>query len=138
MIIGIGTDICDIRRIDHLLQKFGTRFAEKVFTKSERACCEARSAKAACYAKRFAAKEAIAKALAGHETGALSWQDVEIVNAPSGKPEVRLYGGALDRVKAQVRARAKEPTEKETDWQVLLSLSDDAPYALAYAIVQVI
>ncbi len=133
MIIGIGTDICDMRRIERLVEKFGSRFTLKVFTKTERDCCEARSATAACYAKRFAAKEAIAKALAGEKTGALSWQDVEIVNAPSGRPDVRLHGEALARAQSRVR----NGTRGGKDWQLLLSLSDDAPYAIAYAILQV-
>ena len=127
MIVGIGTDLCDIRRIERLLEKFGDRFTHKTFTKAERACCEARGASAACYAKRFAAKEATAKALAGSDTGALFWHDVEVVNSPSGRPDIILHGEALKRARKRVG---------HSDWNLLLSLSDEPPYALAYVVFQ--
>ncbi len=134
MIIGIGTDICDIRRIDGLLEKFGERFARKVFTKGERATADNVSARANSYAKRFAAKEATAKALAGTTTGALSWQDVEVVNHPSGKPELILHGAALKR--AQERVEAQLNTGQS--WKLHLSLSDDFPYAQAFVIFEIL
>ncbi len=127
MIIGIGTDICDIRRIEKLIDKFGERFLAKIFTENERRFCNARSAHAECYAKRFAAKEAAAKALAGSDTGALDWHDVEIANAASGRPVIILHAGALTRAKQ--RARGKE-------WEIHLSLSDEPPYALAFVIFE--
>ena len=130
MIIGIGTDICDIRRIDALLEKFGERFAHKVFTKGERATADNISARASSYAKRFAAKEATAKALAGVSTGALSWQDVEVVNHPSGKPQLILHGAALKRADVQLKAGQS--------WKLHLSLSDDFPYAQAFVIFEIL
>jgi len=128
MIIGIGTDICDIRRIENLLEKFGDRFKEKTFTKHERAYSDSKSKPAERYAKRFAAKEAVAKALAGKNTGALSWHDVEVRNDPSGRPCIKLYGSALRRAKSRI--------EKGQDFNVHLSLTDDYPYAQAFAIFE--
>jgi len=122
MILGIGTDLCDIRRIETLLERHGERFKEKVFTQGERETCDARAASAACYAKRFAAKEAVAKALAGEETGALPWHSVEVVNDPSGRPKVILHGEAAARL--------------PQDAQLHLSLTDDPPYAQAFVIVE--
>ncbi|PHS37378.1 MAG: holo-ACP synthase [Robiginitomaculum sp.] len=130
MIIGIGTDICDIRRIDALIEKFSERFTHKVFSKGERATADRVSARASSYAKRFAAKEATAKALAGGSTGALSWQDVEVVNHPSGKPHIVLHGAALERVKTQVKTGQT--------WKLHLSLSDDYPFAQAFVIFEIL
>jgi len=130
MIIGIGTDICDIRRIDALIEKFGERFVRKVFTHGERATADGVSARASSYAKRFAAKEATAKALAGVSTGALSWQDVEVANHPSGKPQIILHGAALGRVEAQLKTGQT--------WKLHLSLSDDYPYAQAFVIFEIL
>ena len=128
MIIGIGTDLCDIRRIGNLLDKFGERFAEKIFTDAERRHVQKQSDHASSYAKRFAAKEAVAKALSGHKTGALTWHSVEVVNSPSGKPAIILRADALKRAKAHL--------QKDQDFRIHLSLSDDYPYALAYAIFE--
>ena len=130
MITGIGTDICDIRRIEALLDKFGERFPLKAFTKGERARSDASSTRASSYAKRFAAKEATAKALAGTDTGALSWHDVEVINHPSGKPEIILHGGALKRIETQIEAGQS--------WKIQLSLTDDYPYAQAFVIVEIV
>ncbi len=130
MIIGIGTDLCDIRRISALLDKFGEWFPLKVFTEGERARSDASSSRASSYAKRFAAKEATAKALAGSHSGALSWQDVEVINHSSGKPEIRLYGEALERVEAQL--------QQGQNWKIHLSLSDDYPYAQAFVIFEIL
>lgn len=128
MILGIGTDLCDIRRIESSIEKFGDRFLDKIFTPAERKYSETKSGPAGYYAKRFAAKEAVAKALARADTGALSWQDVEVVNDPSGRPRVKLYGGA--------KARLSETVPSGHSAQVHLSLSDDYPYAQAYVIVE--
>ena len=97
MIIGIGTDICDIRRIEQSIEKFGERFLNKTFTSVEQAYCEGRARPAMSYAKRFAAKEAVAKALAGEDTGSLSWTSVEVQNDPSGRPIVFLTKDAEKR-----------------------------------------
>lgn len=128
VIIGIGTDLCDIGRIDKVIDKFGDRFLNRIFTPHERNYCDAKSGRAAYYAKRFAAKEAAAKALAGVKTGALSWQDVEVINDPSGRPRLKLYGGALARLETHLPDRHKA--------NVHLSLSDDPPYALAFVIIE--
>jgi len=128
VIIGIGTDICDINRISQILEKFGERFKKKTFTEGERAYCESKAVPANAYAKRFAAKEAVAKALAGNQTGALSWTDVEVTNHPSGRPEVILHGSA----KARFEGRVPDGYQGV----VHLSLSDDPPYAQAFAIVE--
>ncbi len=130
MIVGIGTDICDIRRIEALVEKFGERFTRKVFTKGERATAAKISGSGSSYAKRFAAKEATAKALADATTGALSWQDVEVVNHPSGKPGIVLHGAALKRAQAQLKGGQS--------WKLHLSLSDDYPYAQAFVIFEIL
>lgn len=130
MIAGIGTDLCDIRRIQALLDKFPDRFADKVFTKHEQEYAKAQSNPAASYAKRFAAKEATAKALAGQKTGALSWQDVEVKNHPSGKPEIILHGKAIKRVQTAL--------DTTIDYKIHLSLSDDYPYAQAFVILEIL
>lgn len=128
MIIGIGTDICDIRRIEKLLEKFGDRFKEKTFTEGERVYAETQANPAATYAKRFAAKEAVAKALAGSDTGSLSWQDVEVVNSKSGRPKIKLHRGAKKRAKSRLKSGQK--------FKIHLSLSDDIPYAQAFAVFE--
>ena len=124
MIIGIGTDLCDIRRIEKLLEKYGDRFRDKTFSKGEREYAARKAGEGATLAKRFAAKEATAKALAGTNTGALSWQDVEVINHPSGKPGIVLHGGALKRL------------GKSQDYKIHLSLTDDYPYAQAFVIIE--
>ncbi|MGB0908237.1 MAG: holo-ACP synthase [Maricaulaceae bacterium] len=128
MIIGIGTDFCDIRRIEESIEKFGDRFLDKIFTKLERDYCDPKSGKASYYAKRFAAKEAVAKAIAGEDTGALSWQDVEVENDPSGRPRIHLYRGALERVQSLLPAN--------TEHNIHLSLTDDYPFAQAFAVCE--
>lgn len=128
MIIGIGTDICDIRRIGTSIEKFGKRFLDKTFTAAEQAYCESKARPAMSYAKRFAAKEAVAKALAGPETGALSWTSVEVKNDPSGRPFVVLTKDA--------KARLKSLCPKGHVSNIHLSLSDDYPYATAFAIAE--
>lgn len=128
MILGIGTDICDISRIEKSIEKFGQRFIDKTFTPDEQSYCDSKSGKASYYAKRFAAKEAVAKALATSSSGALSWLDVEVKNDPSGRPQAILHRGALDRLNAK--------TPGGFTAYVHLSLSDDYPYAVAYAMIE--
>ena len=128
MILGIGTDICDIRRIRALYDKHPERFAAKAFTLGERASCGDRPDPVPCLAKRFAAKEAVAKALATEDSGSLSWQDVEVFNQPSGRPDIRLHGGAADRLAAL--------TPEGCSAHVRLSLSDERDYAVAFAVVE--
>ena len=128
MIIGIGTDICDIRRIEQSIEKFGERFLNKTFTEQEQAYCNCKARPAMSYAKRFAAKEAVAKALAGDETGHLTWTSVEVQNDPSGRPVVVLTKDA----KARSGLRCPEGHRLN----IHLSLSDDYPYATAFAIAE--
>ena len=129
MIIGIGTDICDIRRIEKILERHGERFLKKTFTEKEQSYCEAQARPAMSYAKRFAAKEAVAKALSGHDTGSLSWTSVEVQNDPSGRPVVFLRADAQDR--------ADSLCPNSNSLNIHLSLSDDYPYATAFAIAEV-
>ena len=128
MILGIGTDICDIRRIEQSLEKHGQRFKDKIFTKAEQEYCESKARPAMSYAKRFAAKEAVAKGLATETSGALSWTDVEVVNQPSGRPDTVLRGSAEKRL--------EDITPKGKRGIVHLSLSDDYPYATAFVVVE--
>ncbi len=128
MILGIGTDICSIPRIEETLNKFEGRFITKTFTKHEQEYCESKSGKAAYYAKRFAAKEAVAKALAGDYTGSLSWLDVEVENAPSGRPKVNLYRGAKERLDSLLPIGHIG--------RIHLSLSDDEPFAVASVVIE--
>ena len=129
MIIGIGTDICDIRRIENSIEKYGERFIRRIYTAHEIAYCEGKSGRASYYAKRFAAKEAAAKALAGPNTGSLSWHDVEVQNEVSGKPVLKLSGEALARKKAREATGAAA--------SIHLSMSDDYPYAQAFVVFEV-
>lgn len=128
MIVGIGTDICDIRRIEQSIEKFGERFLNKTFTKAEQTYCESKARPAMSYAKRFAAKEAVAKALAGAETGHLSWTSVEIQNDLSGRPIAVLTKDA--------KARSELRCPGGHEFNIHVSLSDDYPYATAFAIAE--
>ena len=128
MILGIGSDLCDIRRIERSLQRFGTRFTHRIFTAGERARSERRAASAASYARRFAAKEACAKALGTGLRAGVFWRDMEVVNLASGRPTLRLSGGALERLKAMV------PPGHEA--VVHVSLTDDPPLAQAFVVIE--
>lgn len=103
MIVGIGNDIVDIRRIERALDRFGRRFEERVFTEVEQAKSNRRAERAASYAKRFAAKEACAKALGtGVPRQGVHWRDMGVVNLPSGQPTLELTGGAAERLRAMM------------------------------------
>jgi len=128
VIIGIGTDICDIRRIEQIIERHGKRFLNRTFSKTEQAYCETKARPAMSYAKRFAAKEAVAKALGGANTGSLSWKSVEVKNDPSGRPV------AVLKDDAEVRANLLCPENHSLN--IHLSLSDDYPYATAFAIAE--
>lgn len=128
MIIGVGSDLTDIRRIQNSLDRFGDRFARRCFTEVERARSERKPDRAASYAKRFAAKEACAKALGTGMRGAVYWRDLGVVNLPSGQPTLRLTGGAADRLAALV------PPGQEA--RIHLSLTDDHPYAQAFVVIE--
>jgi holo-[acyl-carrier protein] synthase len=128
MIIGVGADLCDIRRIEATLDRFGERFLARCFTEVERTRSERRSARAASYAKRFAAKEACAKALGTGLRHGVFWRDMGVVNLPSGKPTMRLTGGAAARLAAIT------PPGREAF--IHLTISDEHPLALALAVIE--
>ena len=100
MIIGIGNDIIDIRRIEKTIERFGDKFIQRIFTEVEQKKSDRRANRAASYAKRYAAKEACSKALGTGFRAGVYWRDMGVVNLPSGKPTMALTGGALERLKA--------------------------------------
>ena len=100
MIIGIGNDIIDIRRIEKTIARFGDKFIQRIYTPIEQKKSDARANRAASYAKRYAAKEACSKALGTGFRAGIFWKDMGVVNLPSGKPTMALTGGALERLKA--------------------------------------
>lgn len=128
MIIGIGSDITDIRRIEKSLARFGDRFVHRVFTETERARAQRRAGPANTYAKRFAAKEACAKALGTGMRRGVFWRDMGVVNARSGQPTIALTGGAA--------ARLAEITPAGHTSIIHLTLSDEPPYAQAFVIIE--
>ncbi len=136
MIVGTGFDTVDIRRIEVSLKRFGARFEQRVFTQGEIAKAHRRveggkhSPRAATFAKRFAAKEACAKALGTGISFGVSWKEIEVVNAPSGKPNIVLHGRAAD-LSALLCPAGYRP-------QIHVSLSDDYPYAYAQVIIEAV
>ena len=130
MIIGIGSDLTDIRRIAHSLDRFGGRFQARVFTELEQARSERKPDRAASYAKRFAAKEACAKALGTGLRRGVFWRDMGVVNAPSGQPTLALTGGAAARLAAMVPGGHRGV--------IHLSLTDDHPYAQAFVVIEAV
>lgn len=128
MIIGIGADLTDIRRIQNSLDRFGERFTNRCFTDLERARSERKPDKAASYAKRFSAKEACAKALGTGMRGSVYWRDMGVVNLPSGQPTLKLTGGAAERLAVLL------PEGLEA--RIHLSLTDDHPYAQAFVVIE--
>jgi holo-[acyl-carrier protein] synthase len=130
MILGIGSDIIDIRRIEKTLERFGSRFTERLFTETERRKSEARAGRAASYAKRFAAKEACSKALGTGFRAGVFWRDLGVVNLPSGKPTLVLTGNAAKRLAAITPPGMRA--------QIDLSLTDDHPQAQAIVIISAV
>ena len=128
MILGLGSDLSDIRRIQNSLERFGDRFKERVFTELERTRSERKADAAASYAKRFAAKEACAKALGTGMRRGVFWRDMGVVNMRSGQPTMQLTGGALTRL--------QEMTPSGMKAVIHLSLTDDHPYAQAFVIIE--
>ena len=128
MIIGIGSDLCDIRRIEETLDKFGDRFVARCFTEVERRRSERRIGRAASYAKRFAAKEACAKALGTGLRNGVFWRDMGVVNLPSGAPTMRLTGGAAERLAAIT------PAGRQTT--IHLTITDEYPLAQAFVVIE--
>ena len=130
MIIGIGNDIVDIRRIEQTLGRYGERFLDRIFTDVERRKSDRRAARAASYAKRFAAKEACSKALGTGFRRGVFWKDMGVVNEPSGRPTMVLTGGArhqLDRLTPAGHAA-----------RIHLTITDDFPYAQAIVMIEAV
>ncbi len=127
MIVGLGNDIIDIRRIEKTLERFGDRFVERVFTEIERAKSDRRAMRAASYAKRYAAKEACSKALGTGFRNGVFWRDIGVVNEPSGRPTLELTGGARERLLHLV-GPGREPV-------IHLTITDEPPYAQAIVII---
>src|ERR1700741_688905 len=130
MIIGIGSDIADVRRIAKVIERHGERFLDRVFTPTERARADRRKNRIETYAKRFAAKEACAKALGTGMRGGVWWRDMGVVNLPSGRPTMSLTGGALARLEAMT------PAGHEA--RIDLTLSDEGPMAQALVIISAV
>jgi holo-[acyl-carrier protein] synthase len=129
MILGIGQDTCDIRRIEQTLERFGDRFALRVFTDVERALADRRKEKAATYAKRFAAKEACAKALGtGVPRRGVHWRHMGVINLPTGRPTFDLTGGAAERL-VKLTPQGMKPV-------IHLTITDEYPYASAMVIIE--
>jgi holo-[acyl-carrier protein] synthase len=127
MIIGIGNDITDIRRIEKVIERHGERFLSRIFTDVERARAERRAKSIETYAKRFAAKEACSKALGTGMRGGVWWRDMGVVNLPSGRPTMKLTGGAAARLAKLL------PPGYEADIHV--SITDEYPLAQAFVII---
>ena len=130
MILGLGLDTLDIRRIEKTLERFGTRFTQRIFTETERNKADKRAQRAATYAKRFAAKEACSKALGTGFRRGVFWRDLQVINLPSGKPTVHLTGGAAVRLAEMV----PEGMVAKVD----LTMTDDPPLAQAIVIISAI
>ena len=130
MIIGLGSDIIDIRRVASTLERFGDRFTHRCFTELERRKSDRRLNRAESYARRYAAKEACAKALGTGFRKGVYWRDLGVANLPSGKPTMVLTGGAA--------ARLKELVPDGMDAQIEVSLTDEPPLAQAIVIITVV
>lgn len=127
MIVGIGSDLIDIRRIEKTLERFGERFTHRCFTELERAKSDRRQNRAASYAKRFAAKEACSKALGSGISMGVAWRDLGVVNLPSGKPTMELTGWAAERL--------RKLTPDGFVPRIDLTITDDYPLAQAFVVV---
>ena len=130
MIVGIGSDLIDIRRIEKTLERYGERFIARIFTSTERQKSDRRRQRAASYAKRFAAKEACAKALGTGMNAGVFWRDMGVVNLRSGKPTMLLTGGASARLAALIPA-GHSPA-------IHLTITDEWPLAQAFVIIEAV
>lgn len=127
MIIGLGNDVIDIRRIEKTIARFGDRFLDRIFTETERRKSDRRQQRAASYAKRFAAKEACSKALGTGLRKGVFWRDMGVVNLPSGRPTIRLTGGAARQL--------EKITPPGYEARIDLTITDDFPTAQAIVII---
>jgi len=130
MIIGIGSDLCDVRRIERVIDRHGERFLARIFTATERARAERRANRFETYAKRFAAKEACAKALGTGLRAGVFWRDMGVVNLPSGRPTMKLTGGALKRLQAITPAGYEA--------RIDVSVTDEGPMAQALVVISAV
>jgi holo-[acyl-carrier protein] synthase len=130
MIIGLGSDITDIRRIEKVIGRHGERFLERIFTDTERARAERKAKRIETYAKRFAAKEACAKALGTGMRAGVWWRDMGVVNLPSGRPTMKLTGGALQRLESM--------TPEGFEARIDLTISDEWPLAQAMVLISLL
>jgi len=130
MILGLGSDITDVRRVAKVVERHGDRFLGRVFTDTERARADRRKNRVETYAKRFAAKEACAKALGTGIRSGVWWRDMGVVNMPSGRPTMKLTGGALKRLQAI--------TPSGYEAQIDLTISDEGPMAVAFVIISAV
>jgi holo-[acyl-carrier protein] synthase len=130
MIIGIGSDLIDVRRIERTIERHGARFLERIFTRTERAKADGRARRAETYARRFAAKEACAKALGTGLRAGVFWRDMGVINLPSGRPTLALTGGALARLKAITPANCEA--------RIDVTLTDEGPMAQAVVVISAI
>jgi holo-[acyl-carrier protein] synthase len=130
MILGLGSDISDVRRVAKVIERHGDRFLSRVFTETERARADRRKKRVETYAKRFAAKEACAKALGTGIRSGVWWRDMGVVNMPSGRPSMKLTGGALKRLQAI--------TPSGYEAQIDLTISDEGPMAVAFVIISAV
>ena len=130
MILGLGSDITDARRIAKVLERHGERFIARVYTETERALADRRKNRVETYAKRFAAKEACAKALGTGMRDGVWWRDMGVVNLPGGRPSMQLTGGALRRLQAL--------TPAGHDARIDLTITDEYPMAQAFVVISAV
>jgi holo-[acyl-carrier protein] synthase len=128
MIIGLGSDLIDIRRVEKSIERFGERFTHRCFTDIERAKSDRRKNRAASYAKRFAAKEACSKALGTGLAQGVFWKDMGVVNLPGGKPTMALTGGAAEKL-AELMPAGHQPF-------IHITITDEYPYAQAFVVIE--
>ncbi len=130
MIIGIGSDMVSIERIERTIERFGVRFVQRVFSEAEKKTAEYRAASTETYAKRWAAKEACAKALGTGLRMGVAWKEMSVKNLPTGQPEMALTGGALDRLNSLTPAGHVA--------KIHVTLTDDHPWAQAFVIIEAV
>jgi len=130
MIIGIGSDLVDVRRIERTIERHGARFLERIFTETERARAERRANRVETYAKRFAAKEACAKALGTGLRRGVFWRDMGVINLPSGRPTMKLTGGALRRL--------QEITPEGQEVRIDVTITDEGWLAQAFVVISAV
>ena len=128
MIVGVGADLCDIRRIEEALRRYGDRFVQRCFTALEQQRSDRRADRAASYAKRFAAKEACSKALGTGMRRGVTWRDMGVVNLPSGRPTLALEGSAAAHLRAL--------TPPGCEAVIHLTITDDHPLAQAFVVIE--